>query len=163
MAGVILITMDYIEAASEGHTNNLSLYGNLGWNVLKNSNISLFGRSDNHKQTGMNKTYKINFNQLFNDLNLGVSYMTGIRNPTIYEMFGTDNFGYSGNKNLQPEKSNNYELYSNIVLNENLNLSSRAFKANIQNHIEYIDNQYRNNTDNVDLHQSGLINQININ
>ena len=35
--------------------------------------------------------------------------MTGLRNPTLYEMFGTDNFGYSGNTNLKPEKSNTYE------------------------------------------------------
>ena len=37
--------------------------------------------------------------------NFGISYMKGLRNPTLYELFGTDNFGYSGNKNLLPEKS----------------------------------------------------------
>ena len=31
--------------------------------------------------------------------------MNGLRNPTLYEMFGTDNFGYSGNRNLKPEKN----------------------------------------------------------
>ena len=41
--------------------------------------------------------------------------MNGLRNPTLYEMFGTDNYGYSGNKNLKPEKSNTYELYLNII------------------------------------------------
>ena len=30
--------------------------------------------------------------------------MKGLRNPTLYEMYGTDNFGYSGNRNLDPEK-----------------------------------------------------------
>ena len=38
-----------------------------------------------------------------------------------------DNYGYSGNKNLKPEKSNTYEIYSNINLNEQINLSLRAF------------------------------------
>ena len=30
--------------------------------------------------------------------------MNGLRNPTLYEMFGTDSYGYSGNRNLKPEK-----------------------------------------------------------
>ena len=30
-----------------------------------------------------------------------MSYMSGLRNPTLYELFGTDNYGYSGNKNFK--------------------------------------------------------------
>ena len=71
-------------------------------------------------------------------------------------MFGTDNYGYSGNKNLKPEKSNTYEIYSNINLNEQINLSLRAFKSNIKNNIEYISNKYQNDNDDIDLNQSGL-------
>ena len=138
------------------------MYGNLGWNIFENSNISLFSRRDDHKQTGANSTHKINFEKMFNNFNLGISYMNGIRNPTLYEMFGTDNYGYSGNRNLKPEKSNTYEMYSDIFLNEYVNLSLRAFKANIKNNIEYIDNKYQNDLDNIDLNQSGLTNQINI-
>ena len=70
--------------------------------------------------------------------------MNGLRNPTLYEMFGTDNYGYSGNRNLKPEKSNTYEIYSNVIINENLSFSSRAFKANIKNNIEYLSNKYQN-------------------
>ena len=150
------------EASTKGHSDNLAVYGNLGWNVAQNSNISLFGRSDNHKQTKSNYTYKLNFDQKLKNFNLGVSYMNGLRNPTLYEMFGTDNYGYSGNKNLKPEKSNTYEIYSNIVFNENVNLSMRAFKANIQNNIEYINNKYQNDSDDIDLNQSGLNTQLNI-
>ena len=88
--------------------------------------------------------------------------MNGLRNPTLYEMFGSDNFGYSGNRKLKPEKSNTYEIYSNINFNENLNLSLRAFKSNIKNNIEYLNNKYQNDNDNIDLNQSGLNNQLNI-
>ena len=88
--------------------------------------------------------------------------MNGLRNPTLYEMFGTDNYGYSGNRDLKPEKSNTYEIYSNIVFNESLNLTLRAFTANIKNNIEYVNNQYQNDNDNVDLNQSGFNNQLNI-
>ena len=150
------------EASTKGHSDNFALYGNLGWNIFESSNISIFGRRDDHKQTGANNTYKLNFEQRFNNFNLGISYMNGLRNPTLYEMFGTDSYGYSGNKNLKPEKSNTYEIYSNITLNEYINISVRAFKANIQNNIEYISNKYQNDSDDIDLNQSGLNNQINI-
>ncbi len=149
------------QASTKGHSDNLALYGNLGWNIFENSNISFFGRSDKHKQTGTNNTFKLNFEQGFEKLNLGVSYMNGLRNPTLYEMFGTDNYGYSGNRNLKPEKSNTYEIYSNITINKNLNLTLRAFRANIQNNIEYISNKYQNDSDNIDLNQSGFNNQLN--
>lgn len=150
------------EASTKGHSSNLAIYGNFGWDVLRNSNLSIFGRADKHKQTGTNTTYKINIDQKLKRLNLGVSYMNSLRNPTLYEMFGTDNFGYSGNRDLKPEKSNTYELYSNLIFNEHLNLSLRAFKSNIKNNIEYISNKYQNDSDNIDLNQSGLNTQLNI-
>ena len=150
------------EASTKGHSDNFAMYSNLGWNVFENSNLSLFGRSDKHKQTGKNNTYKLNFDQGFDNLNLGISYMKGLRNPTLYEMFGTDNFGYSGNRNLRPEKSNTYEIYSKTIFNKNLNLTLRAFRSNIQNNIEYINNKYQNDDDNVDLNQSGFNNQLNL-
>ncbi len=151
------------EATTKGHSDNLAVYGNLGWNIIENSNISFFGRSDKHKQTGINNSYKINFDQKFSKLNLGISYMNGLRNPTLYEMFGSDNFGYSGNRNLKPEKNNTYEIYSNILFNEEIKLSLRAFKSNIKNNIEYINNKYQNDSDDIDLNQSGFSNQLNIN
>ncbi len=149
------------QASTKGHSDNLAIYSNLGWKIFENSNISLFGRSDEHKQTGRNNTFKLSFEQGFEKLNLGISYMNGLRNPTLYEMFGTDNFGYSGNKNLKPEKSNTYEIYSNLIFNKNLNLTLRAFRSNVENNIEYISNKYQNDNDNIDLNQSGVNNQLN--
>jgi vitamin B12 transporter len=144
------------QASTKGHVENLSIYGNLGWNFFERYNMSLFLRNDNHKKTGNELTYKINLEQAFDNINLGASFMNGIRNPTLYELFGTDNFGYSGNENLKPEKSNTFEVYSKINLNENLNISIRGFRSNIKNNIEYISNKYQNDSDDVDLNQSGI-------
>lgn len=148
------------EASTNGHSDNLAVYSNFGWKVFDNLKTSFFGRTDNHKQTGINNSYKLNFEQNFSNLNLGISYMNGFRNPTLYEMFGTDNYGYSGNQNLKPEKNKTYEIYSDITFNTYLKLSLKAFKANIQDNIEYIDNQYQNDTDNTDLNQTGFNNQL---
>ncbi len=151
------------QASTKGHSDNLSLYSNLGLNVFQNSKIALFGRSDNHKHAGKNMTYKFNYEKVFNVSNVGFSFMNGLRNPTLYEMFGTDNYGYSGNKNLKPEKSNTYEIYSNINLKKNLKLSLMAFNSNIKNNIEYKNNKYVNDDDDVDLNQSGINSSISFN
>ncbi len=144
------------QASTKGNTDNLSIYGNIGHKFLSNSNISFFARNDDHSITGNNNTYKINLEQSIGSSIAGLSYMNGLRNPTLYEFFGTDNFGYSGNRNLKPEKSDTYEIYSAIKFNEKYKVSLRAFKSRIKNNIEYISNQYKNDTDNIDLNQSGL-------
>ena len=144
------------QASTTGHSDNLAAYGNLGINLFENMNLSLFFRNDNHKQTKNNQTYKINIEKNINNFNFGVSYMKGLRNPTLYEMFGTDNFGYSGNRNLNPEKSNTYEIYNKINFNDNIGLNFTIFKSNIKNNIEYKNNKYVNDNDNIDLNQSGM-------
>jgi len=151
------------EASTKGNSDNISFYSNIGWNLNKNLNVSLFARNDDHKYSGNNRTYKINLERKIDKSNIGASYMNGIRNPTLYELFGTDNFGYSGNRNLKAEKSNTLELYSNLNINNYINTSIRAFRSNIKNNIEYVNNKYINDTDNVDLNQSGVNLNFNLN
>ena len=82
--------------------------------------------------------------------------MTGLRNPSLYELFGSDSNGYTGNKNLSPEKSATNEIYTKYFINKNLSFSSRLFRSHIHDNIEYVSNQYVNDTDDVDLNQSGI-------
>ena len=148
------------EATTKGHSENKAINTNLGWNLSDESNLSLFFRLDEHKQTGLNSSNKINYDHKFENINIGSSFMTGYRNPTFYELFGTDNFGYSGNKSLTPEKNETLEIYSNIDLNKNTMFSVRAFKSKIKNNIEYINNTYQNDEDDIDLNQSGINTKI---
>ena len=151
------------EASTKGNSDNVSLYSNIGWDLKENLNISFFARNDDHKYSGNNRTYKVNLERKIDKSKIGVSYMNGLRNPTLYELFGTDNFGYSGNRNLKAEKSNTLELYSNLNINNYINTSIRAFRSNIKNNIEYVNNRYINDTDNVDLNQSGINLNLNLN
>ena len=144
------------QSSTKGYSDNLAVYGNLGINFFEDTNLSLFFRNDNHKQTKNNQTYKINIQKNINNSNIGVAYMKGLRNPTLYEMYGTDNFGYSGNRNLDPEKSNTYEIYSKINFSDSTSFNFTVFKSNIKNNIEYKSNQYVNDNDNIDLNQSGM-------
>ncbi len=148
------------QASTKGHTDNFSIYSNIGWNFFLDSNVSLFLRNDNHKLTGNHQTYKVDLNKNFGKVNLGISHMTGLRNPTLYELFGTDNYGYSGNRSLRPEKSATNEIYTKMNLSETLDFSLTAFRSSITNNIEYVSNRYVNDTDDIDLNQSGLNSEL---
>ena len=143
-------------ASTKGNVDNLAIYSNLGINIFNNTNLSFFLRNDDHKQSGDNSTYKVSLNQKIKKLKFGLARMTGLRNPTLYELYGTDNYGYSGNRNLKAEKSISNELYINYFFNNKLSFKSSLFRSNTNNNIEYVSNKYVNDNDNVDLNQSGI-------
>ena len=41
--------------------------------------VIFFFKRDKHKYTGINKTFKLNFNQNINKINFGTSVMSGLR------------------------------------------------------------------------------------
>ena len=143
-------------ASTKGNIDNLAIYSNLGMNIFENTNLSIFLRNDDHKQSGGNSTYKLSLNQKIKKLEFGVARMTGLRNPTLYELYGTDNFGYSGNKSLKAEKSVSNELFMNYFVNDKLSFETSLFRSNISNNIEYVNNKYINDSDDINLNQSGF-------
>ena len=91
-------------ASTKGHMKNFGFFGNAGYKFNNNQILSLYGRSDEHNTTSRNETYKLNFTQIFGKLQLGLTHSTGLRNPTLYELYGTANYGITANINLNPEK-----------------------------------------------------------
>ena len=55
-------------ASTRGHVDNLGLFGNFGLKIKEDTIISTYYRSDNHKLTGLNETYKVNLLKNFNKL-----------------------------------------------------------------------------------------------
>jgi len=147
-------------ASTKGNVNNTSVFSNIGFKPFENTTIALYGRSDEHKTTGLNNTRKINITQFVDKFKFGLTHSTGLRNPSLYELYGTDNWGYSGNLNLDPEKSESNEIFGEYKIFENLSVSLTAFKSNIFNHVEYKNNQYVNDSTKTDLNQSGLESRI---
>ena len=45
------------QASTKGHSDNISIYTNFGWNIFDKFNLSLFGRNDKHKYTGNMKYF----------------------------------------------------------------------------------------------------------
>ena len=86
-----------------------------------------------------------------------LSYATGYKAPTVYEMYGKDNWGFLGNSSLVPEKSKTYELgyrweKGDIVF----------FKTEIDNMLTYLNNTYVNDNKKSDRHgvELSLTNEI---
>ena len=70
-----------------------------------------------------------------------MSYATAFKEPTAYEMYGSDNFGFSGNPDLKPESSNTFEIgYATDILDISF------YNTNITNLLKYNVTTYINDS-----------------
>ena len=148
-------------SATKGHVKDLAVFVNAGYKILNNSIISFYGRKDDHNTAGRNNTYKINLLQkVNNNFNFGASTSTGVRNPSLYELFGSNNFGYKGNINLKAEKSKTNEIYASYNFLDNFTLSSTAYRTNLSDRLEF--NSSFTSVENkvLDLNHDGLENEL---
>jgi len=147
-------------ASTKGHMKDFGIFANAGYKFNKNQILSIYGRTDRHNTTGENETYKINFIQILNKFKFGATHSTGLRNPSLYELYGTDSTGFSGNTNVNPEKSKTNELYGKYNFSENLKISSTVYRTTIYDRIELnsswstVENKF------ADLNQEGLESQL---
>ena len=120
-----------------------SFYSSLLFNAFdKKLNVEIGGRTNNHSRYGNNSTYTFNPSYTISkNLRLFGSIATGFKAPSIYQVYDK----FSGNLNLQAEKSTNYEFG---VQQTNDILSSRVvyFHRDIKNGIDYdyVDFKYFN-------------------
>ena len=85
-----------------------------------------------------------------------ISYATGYKAPTVYEMYGKNNYGFLGNENLIPEKSRTWELG---IKEEDM--SFVYFESEIDNLLKYESNTYVNDTKKSKQHGFELNNTYN--
>ena len=147
-------------ASTKGHMKNFGIFSNAGYKFTENSILSIYGRSDDHNTTNRNETYKINFTQLLGQFKFGITHSTGLRNPTLYELYGTDNYGIGGNVNLKPEKSETNELSLKYNITENLSFNSTAYKSKVFDQIESNAAYSKHENELIDINQEGLENEL---
>ena len=142
--------------STRGHMKDTGFFANTGLKFSENSILSLYGRSDDHNTTGGNQTYKLNFTQKVNKFIFGATHSTGLRNPSLYELYGSNNYGYKGHSGLNPEKSKTNELTGTYNFSDNLSFNLAAYKTTIFDRLE--DNGSFTATENkkTDLTQEGL-------
>ena len=149
-------------ASTKGHMKDFGIFGNIGYKFTENSILSVYGRSDDHNTTGRNQTYKVNYTKLFSKFKLSLTHSTGLRNPTLYELYGTDNYGIGGNVNLNPEKSETNELSLQYNIFENLTFNSTAYRAKVYDQIETNAAYSKHENQLIDINQEGLENELSL-
>lgn len=93
-------------------------------------------------------TYRLGTGYQVNDnIMLIAGANTGFRAPTLYEMYGADNFGYTGNPDLEEERAQTYEVgMVSQYKDQWTTMDSKfvIFSTEINNMIEYADSTYTN-------------------
>ncbi len=149
--------------SAKGNLDNYGFFGNLGYQFLDNTILSLHGRADNHKTTKLNETYKINLTQYFKKFEFNFTHSTGLRNPSLYELYGnngrSDSFKHVGNPNADPEKSKINEVSIKYLFNDLLSFENTFYRSSIFDALLYDSNYnggsgYTNNKS--DLKQDGI-------
>ena len=143
-------------ASTKGHIKDLSLFANAGHKISENQTLSFYARIDDHNTAGRNETYKLNYTQVLGQFKFGGSHSTGLRNPSLYELYGSDNYGIGGNTNLAPEKSRTNELYGEYIFSEKLKFNSTAYRATIFDRIASNSAYSQHENTQIDLNQEGL-------
>ena len=149
--------------SAKGNLDNYSFFGNAGYQFLENTILSFHGRADNHKTTEFNGTYKLNLVQYFGKFKFGFTTSTGLRNPSLYELYGnngrSDSYKHVANPNADPEKSKTNELKIKYSYNDLLSLENIFYRSSIEDALLYNSSYnggsgYTNNKS--DLKQDGI-------
>ena len=152
---------------TRGNLDNFGFFANSGYQFSDNTIISLYGRGDNHKTTGLNSTYKINLTKFVGKFKLGLTQSTGLRNPSLYELYGsngrTDSYKIVANPDADPEKSRTNELKVQYSFNDSLSFENTFYRSFIEDALLY-DSSYKGGagyTNNKsDLKQDGIESNI---
>jgi len=147
-------------SSTKGHVKDLGIFANAGYKIFDNSILSFYGRRDNHNTAGRNNTYKLSYIQTINNFKFGASHATGLRNPTLYELFGSNNYGYKGNINLKAEKSRTNEIFGSYDLFNNLTLKSTAYRATFLDRLEFNNGFTATENKQIDLNNEGLESEL---
>ena len=143
-------------ASTKGHMKDLGIFANIGFIINSNQTLSIHGRTDDHNTTGRNQTYKLNFTQILGPFKFGATHSTGLRNPSLYELYGSDNYGIGGNTKLKPEKSETNELYLEYNISEKVKFTSTGYRAKVFDRIETNSAYSMHENELIDINQEGL-------
>jgi vitamin B12 transporter len=108
-------------------------------------------RNDWHSLHDSAMTYRLGINyKLVDQLSMIAGTSTGFRSPSLYELYGADNFGYTGNPNLKEETSVTYEIGLKADVEDSYSKfksKSTFFITEITDQITYANSTYNNDSD----------------
>lgn len=124
----------YSSSFADTSLHQVSFYTSLLINAFnKKLNVEIGGRTNNHSRYGSNSTFTFNPSYTINkNWRLFGSIASGFKAPSIFQVYDA----FSGNADLQPETSTNYEFG---VQQSHEKISTRVvyFHRDIKNGIDY--------------------------
>ena len=106
--------------------------------------VSAGVRQDDPSLFGDYTTYRLGGTyDLTGALKLKGNYATSVKTPTLYEMHGSDNYGYNGNPNLQPEEAETMDIGFEYTVGDSV-LDFVYFTTDLKNLITYANSTYSN-------------------
>ena len=131
----------YPNSTVDAHVYDLGIFGNAGYRLNENTTLSAFIRSDDHRTTDLNNTYKLNINTFYKMFDFNITQSTGLRNPSLYELYGsngrTDTYKHVANPNANPEKSITNEYSIGYEFSEKLYFSTTGYRTSISDALLY--------------------------
>ena len=124
------------------------LFNNTDFKISKNILLSGGFRIDENSRHGSQDTYRIGTSYNIENINLYSSAATAYKNPTMYEMYGADSYGYTGNSDLKPETSINRELGIKYSLDNGI-ITATVYETDIKDMISYGNSTYSNDSDGI--------------
>ena len=118
----------------------------LNGNIIASDKLLLSAgvRQDDPSAFGDYTTYRLGGTyELTGALKLKSNYATSVKTPTLYEMHGSDNYGYNGNPNLQPEEAETTDIGFEYSFGNSV-LDFVYFTTDLTNLITYGSSTYSN-------------------
>ncbi len=126
----------------------------LNGNIVASDKLTLSAgvRQDDPSAFGNYTTYRLGGTyDLTGSLKLKSNYATSVKTPTLYEMHGSDNFGYNGNPDLQPEEAETTDIGFEYSFGNSV-LDFVYFTTDLTNLITYGNSTYSNASGTSDRH-----------
>ena len=134
----------YYSASVDTGGENIGYFVNGNMIVSDKLLLSAGVRQDDPSLFGDYTTYRLGGTyDLTGALQLKGNYTTSVKTPTLYEMHGSDNYGYNGNPNLLPEEAVSTDLGFEFKFKESV-LDFVYFSTDLDNLITYGNSTYSN-------------------
>ena len=134
----------YYSASVDTGGENIGYFVNGNMIVSDKLLLSAGVRQDDPSLFGDYTTYRLGGTyDLTGALQLKGNYATSVKTPTLYEMHGSDNYGFNGNPNLQPEEAETTDIGFEYNLGNSV-LDFVYFTTDLKNLITYGNSTYSN-------------------
>ena len=119
-------------SSAKGHSDNLGIFGNLGYKFNEKTIFSSHLRGDKHKYSQENITYRLNLTKLINNFTLSLSESTGLRHPDLYVLHGENVSGsFKSMATTKPETSFTREASLKYNFADGISFQTTAYKGTI--------------------------------